>query len=114
MAIEKKYNNLDSFYLYYLCEHKSSINRFLHFIGTALVIFFLVVGVVKMDWHFLVAIPFLGYGFAWIGHFFIEKNKPATFTYPLYSLASDFIMFWHIITGQINKKLEEATKGLKK
>ena len=51
-------------------------------------------------------------GFAWVGHFFIEKNKPATFTYPLYSLGSDFVMFWHILTGQIGKKLEEAKKTI--
>ena len=52
--------------------------------------------------------PLAGYGFAWFGHFMIEKNKPATFKYPFYSLASDFIMFWHILTFQINDKLKEA------
>ena len=50
-------------------------------------------------------IPLTGYGFAWVGHFFIEKNRPATFTYPFYSLAGDFVMFWDILTGQINKKI---------
>jgi hypothetical protein len=54
--------------------------------------------------------PLAGYGFAWVGHFMIEKNKPATFKYPFFSLASDFIMFWHILTFQITKKLEDAKK----
>lgn len=54
--------------------------------------------------------PLAGYGFAWVGHFMIEKNKPATFKYPFFSLASDFIMFWHILTFQINNKLEAANK----
>ena len=58
----------------------------------------------------MLLIPFCGYGFAWVGHFFIEKNRPATFTYPLYSLGSDFVMFWHMLTGQIGKKLEAARK----
>jgi hypothetical protein len=57
-----------------------------------------------------VLIPVVGYSFAWVGHFFFEKNKPATFIYPFFSLGSDFVMFWHILTGQINKKIEEAEK----
>jgi hypothetical protein len=47
------------------------------------------------------AVPLAGYGFAWVGHFFFEKNRPATFTYPFYSLIGDFVMFWHILTGKI-------------
>jgi hypothetical protein len=45
-------------------------------------------------------IPFVGYGFAWVGHFFFEKNKPATFKYPMYSLASDFLLFYDLLTGK--------------
>ncbi|MEO7766856.1 MAG: DUF962 domain-containing protein [Ferruginibacter sp.] len=108
MAIERKYKSFWSFYPYYLTEHGNTKNRLLHFIGTGLLILFLIAGIVLKNWWFIVAIPFCGYGFAWAGHFFIEKNKPATFTYPLYSLGSDFVMFWHILTGQVNKKLEEA------
>jgi hypothetical protein len=80
----------------------------LHFVGTALIIGFLIAGIILKKWQFIIAIPFCGYGFAWIGHFFIEKNRPATFTYPLYSLGSDFVMFWHILTGQIKTKMAEA------
>ena len=48
----------------------------------------------------LIAVPFVGYGFAWVGHFFFEKNKPATFKHPLYSLASDFILFFDLVSGK--------------
>ena len=112
MATEKKYKSFWSFYPYYLTEHGDAKNRRLHFIGTGLLLAILIVAIVLQKWWMLALIPVVGYGFAWVGHFFIEKNKPATFTYPLYSLGSDFVMFWHILTGQINKKLEEAKKNI--
>ncbi|MEO6404905.1 MAG: DUF962 domain-containing protein [Ferruginibacter sp.] len=108
MPTENKYKTFSSFYDYYLTEHSDITNRSLHFIGTLLLLCSLVAGIITGRWYFFVLIPFLGYGFAWVGHFFIEKNKPATFTYPLYSLGSDFVMFWHTITGQLKKKLGEA------
>ncbi|MEI7735911.1 MAG: DUF962 domain-containing protein [Ferruginibacter sp.] len=110
MAAEKKYKSFWSFYPYYLTEHSDFTNRKLHFIGTALLLIILIIAIVIQKWWMLALIPVVGYGFAWVGHFFIEKNKPATFTYPLYSLGSDFVMFWHILTGQISKKLAEAKK----
>lgn len=110
MPAEKKYKTFWSFYNYYLTEHGDFKNRVMHFIGTALVIACLLAGIILGNWWLIAVIPVCGYGFAWVGHFFIEKNKPATFTYPLYSLGSDFVMFWHIITGQLPKKLEEARK----
>jgi len=108
MTAEKKYRSFKSFYPYYLTEHSDKTNRSLHFAGTALLLICLIVAIVLQNWWLLLLIPVLGYGFAWVGHFFIEKNKPATFTYPLYSLASDFVMFWHMITGQLDRKMEEA------
>ena len=108
MSVEKKYKDFKSFYPYYLTEHADVKNRLLHFCGTFLLLAFLVAGFITGKWWLFVLIPFVGYGFAWVGHYFIERNKPATFTYPLFSLASDFVMFWHIITGQINAKLEDA------
>jgi hypothetical protein len=112
MAAEKKYKSFWSFYPYYLTEHGNAKNRTLHFIGTAGLIAILITAIVIKKWWMLWLIPVCGYGFAWVGHFFIEKNKPATFTYPLYSLGSDFVMFWHMLTGQITKKLEEAKKTI--
>ena len=105
---EKKYTTFWDFYPYYLTEHSLPINRTLHFIGTGIVISLLIAGIVTGRPLVFICIPFAGYGFAWVGHFFLEKNRPATFTYPFYSLASDFVMFYHILTGQIGKKLEEA------
>ena len=112
MATEKKYKSFWSFYPYYLTEHSDLTNRTLHFIGTAGLFAILVAAIALQKWWMLALIPVFGYGFAWVGHFFIEKNRPATFTYPLYSLASDFVMFWHTLTGQIGKKLEEAKKTI--
>lgn len=110
MAAEKKYTRFWDFYPYYLTEHADVVNRTMHFIGTAGLLVILVLAILWQKWWMLALIPVCGYGFAWVGHFFIEKNKPATFTYPLYSLGSDFVMFWHMLTGQIGKKLEAAKK----
>jgi hypothetical protein len=82
----------------------------MHFIGTALLIACFLYALVMQKWMLLLLVPVLGYGFAWVSHAFIERNKPATFTYPFYSLGSDFIMFWEMLTGRIAKSLEEANK----
>lgn len=108
MSTEKTYTTFWSFYPYYLTEHARPINRYLHFVGTGLVIAcFIALLLTGKAWYFA-AMPLFGYGFAWFGHFIFEKNRPATFKYPLYSLGSDFVMFWHILTGQINQKVDEA------
>lgn len=106
--MKKKFNSLKDFYLFYLTEHSNKISRNLHFAGTSL--FFLNLFWIVFDplwWKFIVLIT-TPYFFAWIGHFFFEKNKPATFRYPFFSLASDFIMYKDIITGKIDKKMKEA------
>jgi hypothetical protein len=107
---EKKYKTLKDFYYYYLTEHQHPTCRSLHLVGTFLLIVSLITGIITLEWYYFAAIPVLGYGFAWVGHAFFEQNKPATFTYPGYSLASDFIMFWHFLTGQLDKKRQEAQK----
>jgi hypothetical protein len=111
---EKKYKSFWQFYPFYLTEHTSRKNRALHFVGTALLLVVLVLGLMLKNVWLFAFIPFLGYGFAWVGHFFVEKNTPATFTYPLYSLCADFVMFWHMLTGQIDKKLQEAKNTINK
>lgn len=97
---EKRYATLKEFYPFYLSEHRNFTSRVLHFIGTGLVLLTLIGAILFHDWRFFLAIPIIGYGFAWIGHFFFEKNKPATFQYPGYSLASDFILFFDLLTGK--------------
>ena len=106
----KQFNSLTQFYPFYLTEHSNITCRRLHFIGTTLVIIlFMAAFTSKMFW-LLDLMPVAGYGSAWIGHFFFEKNKPAAFQHPLWSLASDFKMFWDTLTLQLDAKLEQAQK----
>jgi hypothetical protein len=89
------------FYPFYLEQHQNLICQRLHFLGTTLALFSVMVYLIKGDFRFIILIPFVGYGPAWIGHFFFEKNRPATFKYPIYSLMGDFLMFWEILTGKM-------------
>ncbi len=98
--MKKKYQSLKEFYPYYLSEHQNPTSRLLHFVGTGLVLVVLVLAIALENYSWLAGIPLLGYGFAWVGHFFFEKNKPATFTYPFYSLASDFLLFFDLLRGK--------------
>jgi len=95
-----RYTSLKEFFPFYLKEHQDPTSRVLHFIGTALIVVWIILAVVTSNAWWLVLIPIGGYGFAWVGHAFFERNKPATFQYPLYSLASDFILFWRLLTGR--------------
>ncbi|MBK6264892.1 DUF962 domain-containing protein [Marivirga sp. S37H4] len=97
---ERKYKSFKEFYPYYLTEHQHPTSRKLHFIGTALLLLILIWALITQTYLGLWLIPVVGYGFAWVGHFFFEKNKPATFQYPLWSLASDFKLFFDIILGK--------------
>lgn len=100
--MEKRYKTLKEFYPYYLTEHLNPICRRLHFIGTFLVLINLFWAIATNNWWGLWLIPVIGYGFAWVGHYFFEKNKPATFQYPFFSLASDFILFKDLLIGKQN------------
>ena len=95
--MEKRFKTLKEFYPYYLSEHQNYTCRVLHFVGTALLFLIIAVAIILSDYRILISLPFVGYGFAWVGHFFFEKNKPATFQYPLFSLASDFILFFDLL-----------------
>ncbi len=97
----KQFNTFAEFYPYYLSEHSNSTCRRLHFIGTTLVIFILAMTIAKGAWLLLLAVPLAGYSFAWVGHFFFEKNRPATFQHPLYSLLGDFVMYRDMILGRV-------------
>lgn len=105
-----KFKSIKEFYPFYLTQHRDIKCRTFHFIGTGIVIALFIAMLIFQKWWFLLLLPLAGYGFAWTGHFLFEKNKPAAFNNPLYSLACDFIMFWHIITGQISTKIKEAEK----
>jgi hypothetical protein len=96
-----RFASFRDFYPFYLGEHSDRTCRRLHFIGAGLVILTLVYAIVTATWALLWLLPVVGYGFAWIGHFFFEKNKPATFKHPVYSLIGDFVMFRDILVGRI-------------
>ena len=97
----KRFNSFAEFYPYYLTEHGNSTCRRLHFIGTTLVIGLLAYVLGKGALGLLIAVPIAGYGFAWVGHFFFEKNRPATFQHPFYSLLGDFVMYRDMILGKV-------------
>lgn len=98
--METRMKTLKEFYPYYLSEHQNYTCRMLHFVGTGLLFMILVSALVTQNYVWLFSIPIVGYGFAWVGHFFFEKNKPATFKYPLFSLVSDFILFFDLLRGK--------------
>jgi hypothetical protein len=90
-----------AFYPYYLSQHADRWCRRLHFVGTGGVIALALVAILTLNAWLLLALPVVGYGCAWIGHFVFEKNRPAAFGHPLWSLRGDFVMFWQMLTGRI-------------
>jgi hypothetical protein len=96
------YKSFTEFYPFYLSQHENLNCRRLHFVGSLVILAILFSVVLTGYLVWLLALPLAGYGFAWLGHFAYEKNKPATFSYPLYSLAGDWVMFWDIVIGKIS------------
>lgn len=106
--MNQKHTTFAEFWPYYLAEHSLPQTRALHYIGTSLVIGLAIYSVITAAWLWLIAMPLAGYFFAWIAHFTIEKNRPATFTYPLWSLAADFKMWFLWLTGRLAPELKKA------
>ena len=96
-----KYKSLHEFYPFYLGEHSNRINRRLHFVGTSLAIVLLSAAAVFQNWWLIAVALVQGYAWAWVGHFFFEHNKPATFKYPLLSFRGDWKMWWDMLSGKI-------------
>ena len=84
---EVKFKSLQEFYPFYLSQHQNRINRRLHVIGTTIGIFWLLIFLLTLNPKFFAFGLVSGYSFAWVGHFFFEKNTPATFKHPFYSFA---------------------------
>jgi hypothetical protein len=99
--MKARYRTFRDFYPFYLSEHRHPVCRRLHFAGSLLVIAAIVAAILTGSAWWLLAAPVAGYGCAWIGHFFFEKNRPATFTHPLYSLIGDWVMFGDILRRRI-------------
>ncbi|MBX7166077.1 MAG: DUF962 domain-containing protein [Pirellulales bacterium] len=105
MSSHDRFQSFTEFWPYYVGEHSHSGCRWLHFIGTTLVIGLVGYIIYAQNWWLLLLAPVVGYGFAWVGHFGLEKNRPATFTYPLWSLIGDFKMWGLMVTGQMNAEI---------
>jgi hypothetical protein len=104
----REHTSFASFWPYYLREHARPRTRALHYLGTSLVVAIALFTAASGRWWWLLALPLAGYAFAWIGHFAVEKNRPATFTYPLWSLAADFRMWALWLTGRLGPELDRA------
>ncbi|WP_158886225.1 DUF962 domain-containing protein [Rhodanobacter sp. L36] len=96
-----EFSSFNQFYSYYLGEHANRICRRLHFVGSTLVILAIIAALLTGQARWLWLAPIAGYGFAWVGHFFFEKNRPATFRHPLYSLWGDWVMYAQMLRGKI-------------
>jgi len=96
-----RFASFRDFYPFYLAEHANRTCRRLHFVGTTLVIACLVALAMTRNAWWIPAALVCGYGFAWIGHFFFEHNKPATFRHPVYSLIGDWVMYADMLRGRI-------------
>lgn len=97
----KRLETFKEFYPFYLNEHSNKICRILHFIGTCFVILILAYALITANYKLIWFCPLFGYAFAWTGHFVFEKNRPATFKQPIFSLMGDFVMWWQLLTKKI-------------
>ena len=98
---DTKFTSFKDFYPYYLSEHNLRINKILHALGSLIALSFLIYMLYIGKYKFVPISFVFGYTFAWIGHFFFEKNKPATFKYPIYSFMGDWVMLKDIILGKV-------------
>ena len=97
------------FWPFYVGEHRRALTRRLHFVGTSGVLACVAGALLTGRLLWLALAPLCGYGFAWVAHFFVERNRPATFTYPLWSLAADFVMYGKMWTGRMDADVERLT-----
>ncbi len=107
---EKHLNRFEDFWPHYVREHSHPVNRILHFTGSSLGLICLAMTFVMGSGWLLAAGLILGYGFAWVGHFFIEHNKPATFKYPFWSFCSDWKMWFLMLTFQMELEVRRTKK----
>jgi hypothetical protein len=97
---EQKFRNFGEFYPFYLSEHANRTSRRLHFAGTSLAVALIIASIITQKWWLIAVALLQGYAFAWVGHYFFEHNRPATFKYPGFSLMGDWRLWWDIVTGR--------------
>ncbi|WP_407925750.1 Mpo1-like protein [Chengkuizengella marina] len=103
----KNFNSFKDFWPFYLQQHSKRATRAWHFVGTSFVFVCIIISFLFMNFWYLLGAPIIAYSFAWISHFFIEGNKPATFGHPLWSLRADFQMFYYVLTGSLKEQLDK-------
>jgi hypothetical protein len=109
--MDTKNSDFDAFWLEYVREHSHPLNRKLHTIGMSLALACLVAGIFKRRISLLLLAPIVGYGFAWCGHFFVEKNVPKSFSRPIDSLRASFILYWKTLCGEMEAEVERARQA---
>ncbi len=105
--MSESFDTYEQFWPFYLGEHRRKLTRSLHLAGTALGLALCAGAAFSGDWRLLVAGLVAGYGFAWLAHLLVERNRPATFRHPLWSLYSDFRMLALALTGQLPRELRK-------
>ncbi len=104
-AMEPK--NFTEFWPFYVREHRSALNRRLHFVGTSCGLILVVVALLTDQFWWIALAPICGYGFAWFGHFRVEKNRPATLRFPFYSFVGDQKMFVLMLFGCMDAEIQK-------
>ncbi len=104
----REYESFGAFWPFYLREHAQPMTRIWHYVGSTLAIAVLLFAVFSRNWWLLLAVPLAGYFFAWVSHAFVERNKPATFTYPFWSLIADYKMYGLFLMGKLDAELDKA------
>ncbi len=108
MATDPK--DYSEFWDFYVREHRNPLNRRLHFAGSTLALALLFWLIYSSAWYYFPLCLVVGYGFAWVGHFFVEKNRPASFKYPLWSFISDYRMVFYMTIGRMNPEVERVSR----
>ena len=103
---EQRFQSFEEFWPFYVLEHANKTNRVLHFAGTSAALTILAAAAIKRKPALIPAALVAGYGCAWIGHFLVEGNRPATFKYPLWSLMGDFKMWSKMLRGTMDREVE--------